>query len=287
MFQKLSWLALLAPLLAEGFVSPQTPASLPSSPSTTRLGLFGGSGAKIPSSPADRDNQAIAGVKAAIGKPKTRGFPLIECEFPPLVALNKLGDGSMRSAIEVDQANLAFCSKLIKSISVPLLGPKVWLLTSGGAANAFQSKAEKAVKGSATVASLRNGIPEGISKGDVCIFISPNGRGDYNVAKTLAETTAKAVVVVNGLAKDQDSVPGRATMAYYLKPLTYNSQVAGYLIRSYPGQWTVLDAVTKKSLGSFSDNEILFGNSNTPDLRESGRLVQKSTDDRAIAARSR
>lgn len=74
-------------------------------------------------------------------------------------------------------------------------------------------------------------------------------------------------------------------MAFYLKPLTYNSQVAGYLIRCYPNSWTAWDALTKKSLGSFSDSEILFGDTNTPDLRSAGRLVQKSTDDRAIAAR--
>lgn len=65
----------------------QTPAYLPVVPTTKR------------------DNQAIAAVKAAIGKPKTRDFPLIECEFPPLVALNKMGDGSMRSANEVDQVS--------------------------------------------------------------------------------------------------------------------------------------------------------------------------------------
>lgn len=76
-------------------------------------------------------------------------------------------------------------------------------------------------------------------------------------------------------------------MAYYLKPLTYNSQVVGYLIRSYPNNWTVFDAVTKEQLGSFADTEILFGTTNTPDLRSPGRLVQKSTDDRAIAARQR
>jgi hypothetical protein len=74
-------------------------------------------------------------------------------------------------------------------------------------------------------------------------------------------------------------------MAYYLKPLTYNSQIAGYLVRSYPGDWTVFDAFTKKALGSFSDREILFGESNTPDLRESVKKVQLSFDQRAIAAR--
>mmetsp|Transcript_445 Transcript_445/g.802 ORF Transcript_445/g.802 Transcript_445/m.802 type:complete len:82 (+) Transcript_445:514-759(+) len=74
-------------------------------------------------------------------------------------------------------------------------------------------------------------------------------------------------------------------MAYFLKPLTYNSQIAGYLIRCYPGKWTTIDAVSKHILGSFDDDEILKGNSNTPGLRESGRLVQKSVDTRAIQAR--
>ena len=138
----------------------------------------------------------------------------------------------------------------------------------------------------ATVDTLRNGTPDGIAKGDVCVLIAPTGRADYKMAQSLAESnTAKAVVIINGLAKDQESVPGEATMAYFLKPLTYNSMVSGFLVRSYPGAWTVMDAVTKKSLGSFSDAEILFGESNTPDLRSSGRLVQKATDERAISAR--
>lgn len=75
-------------------------------------------------------------------------------------------------------------------------------------------------------------------------------------------------------------------MAYFFKPLTYNSQVAGFLIRSYPSSWTVLDAATKEVLGSFSDKDILVKKTNTPDLRASGRLVQKSVDQRAIRARS-
>ena len=74
-------------------------------------------------------------------------------------------------------------------------------------------------------------------------------------------------------------------MAYFLKPLTYNSQVAGYLIRCYPGKWTTIDAVSKQVLGAFDDDEILVGKTNTPDLRESGRMVQRSVDERAIQAR--
>jgi hypothetical protein len=52
-----------------------------------------------------RDKQAIEAVKAAIENPKTPSLPLIECEFPPLEALNKLGDGSLRSANLVDDVS--------------------------------------------------------------------------------------------------------------------------------------------------------------------------------------
>ena len=75
-------------------------------------------------------------------------------------------------------------------------------------------------------------------------------------------------------------------MGYFVKPLTYNSQIAGYLIRAYPSPWTVLDATTKAVLKTFTDGEILVEKTNTPDLRESGRLIQKSVDERAIQARA-
>jgi hypothetical protein len=52
-----------------------------------------------------RDQQAIEAVKAAIENPKTPTLPLIECEFPPLEALNKMGDGSLRSANLVDDVS--------------------------------------------------------------------------------------------------------------------------------------------------------------------------------------
>ena len=131
-------------------------------------------------------------------------------------------------------------------------------MTSSASTNNFLTKAKSALKSTgANVDTLRNGIPDGISKGDVCILISPTGRQDYKMAQSLAESNAaKAVVIVNGLAKDQESVPGTATMAYYLKPLTYNSQVAGYLVRTYPQPWTALDAVTNQALGSCKSNAL-------------------------------
>ena len=90
-----------------------------------------------------------------------------------------------------------------------------------------------------------------------------------------------------GYQQDRTSVPGDATMAYYLKPLTYNSQIAGYLIRSYPGPWTVVDASGKTVLATYRDDEILVPQTNTPDLRASVRRVQKDVDERAIRERSK
>lgn len=244
----------------------------------------------LPHIPLLRDNQALLAVKAAIAKPKTSDFRLIECEFPPLKELNKLGDGSMKSANEVEQANLNFGIKLIKDIApIPFLGPKMWLLTSSTSTNAFVSKAEAAAMGSgATIDTLRNGIPDGLTKSDICVVLAPTGDSDYRMVEFLAESNrVKAVVIINCLAKNRESVSGRATMAYFLKPLTYNSMVSGFLLRNYPMPWTVFDAMTEKSLATFTDTDILFGDSNTPDLRKSGRLVQKATDDRAIASRDR
>ena len=139
------------------------------------------------------------------------------------------------------------------------------------------------VKG-ASLKSLKDGIPTEFEKDEIYIAITPSSRSDYTSIETLARS-GTTVVLINGFAKDQKSVPGDATMAYFLKPLTYNSQVAGFLIREYPGLWTTLDAVTKQELGNYSDKDILFGKSNTPDLRGSVRLVQKSVDERAIQAR--
>lgn len=273
-------------------------SSLPTSSSSSRLGLFnfggggGGGTASIPATPSARDKAAIESCKKAVDRPRTADCPLIELEFPVLAALNKLGDGSLRSAMEAEDANLAFVGKLARGIapfSLPFGGSSVSIALSSSAGNSFRSKADKIAKGSATVLSASSpSLAEDVGRDGICIFVSPTSRGDYTAAQQLARSgSAKAVVIVNAFAKDPRSVPGDATMAYFLKPLTYNSQVAGYLIRSYPSDWTVLDATTKAVLGTFSDQEILVSNTNTPDLRASGRMVQKSVDERAIAARNR
>ncbi|KAL7461001.1 hypothetical protein ACHAXS_001439 [Conticribra weissflogii] len=238
--------------------------------------------ANIPASTSDRDVQAISAIKSAIQKPRNPKLPLIECEFPALGALNKLGDGSLRSALEAEDANVTFLKKVVGGVaSVPFMGPKVTIVLSSAASNSLMKKVQS-VKG-ANLVSLRDRTPTA-RRGEVCVFLTPSSQKDYQTARTLAKEGCPTVIL-NGFAKDRQSIPESATMAYFLKPLTYNSQVAGFLVRSYPSLWTVLDAQTKQVLGCFTDEEILVTNTNTPDLRESGRLVQKSVDERAIRAR--
>lgn len=241
----------------------------------------------IPSSTNDRNKQAIDSIKAAISSPRDPSFRLIETEFPALQALNKLGDGSLKSAMQAEEANLEFAVKLIQSLGAPLPflpGPKIFLLLSSAASKSFCQNAAKKVGSSCSVQSLKDGLPEEISSNDICIFLTPSAKSDYVSASTIA-SEAKASIVVNGFAKDPRSIKSGATMAYFLKPLTYNSQVAGYLIRKYPSDWVTIDALSKQSLGTFTDDEILVKNTNTPDLRESVRIVQKSVDERVIQMR--
>ena len=103
-----------------------------------------------------------------------------------------------------EQVNLAFCSKLVQSLApIPLLGPKVRLLLSSSCTQSFLTRAAQKIKGATSVASLRGGIPsDSITPGDICILLSPSNQNDYQLAsKIVSEGVAKALVIVNGLAK--------------------------------------------------------------------------------------
>ena len=298
----MNYICLILAIISLASVEAFTPVSSQSNAamSSSRLGLFdfggfggsSGSAATIPSTTNARDKIAIESCKKAIENPRSSNLPLIELEFPALAALNKLGDGSLRSAMEAEDANLAFAGRLASGIS-PSFNPfsmAVSIALSSSSTNSFRAKTEKAAKkaGASVVSASSPSLADEVGADGVCIFLTPASRGDFTAAQNLAKSGAvKAVVLVNAFAKDPRSVPEGATMGYFLKPLTYNSQVAGYLIRSYPSAWTVLDATSKAVLNTFSDEEILVKGTNTPDLRGSGRMVQKSVDERAIAARNR
>ena len=102
-------------------------------------------------------------------------------------------------------------------------------------------------------------------------------------AQTLAQqqqSNCCSVILINGRVKVDKSVSNRATMAYYTKPLTFNSQTVGYIVRCYPSPWTVLSSwsgsiAKSQVLGTFSDDQILVPGTNTPDLLAPGQLVQQ------------
>ena len=155
--------------------------------------------AKIPTSNTDRNSAAISSIKSAISKPRIPTCPLIECEFPPLQQINKLGDGSLRSAMQVEDANIQFVQKLIGGIATPLFGPNVNLILSSSASNALVKKVEKKVKGT-KIYSLKEGLPEVNGKDEVCVFLTPSSQKDYQVARMLAENGV-STVLVNGSFK--------------------------------------------------------------------------------------
>ena len=61
------------------------------------------------------------------------------------------------------------------------------------------AKATQTIRGAQRVASLRDGIPDGIAERDICIVMAPSVRQDYVMARSIA--TNNPVVIVNGLAK--------------------------------------------------------------------------------------
>jgi hypothetical protein len=171
------------------------------SSTTTQRYLFNiqSGSAKIPTSNTDRNSAAISSIKSAISKPRIPSCPLIECEFPPLQQINKLGDGSLRSAIEVEDANVEFVQKLIGGISTPFFGPNLNVILSSSASNALVKKVEKKVKGT-KIYSLKEGLPEVNGKDEVCVFLTPSSQKDYQVARMLAENGV-STVLVNGSFK--------------------------------------------------------------------------------------
>lgn len=158
----------------------------------TKLNILPAKG--IPVTATARDKQAISSIKSALSLPRPT---LLECEFPPLSSLNKLGDGSLRSSLQVEDANVAFVAKLAKEIASPF-GPMVAVYVSSSASNSLLAKVRSKVK---NAYSLKDeGIQGNFGKDGVCILLTPSSQKDYRVARELAESGCKTVIV-NGLFK--------------------------------------------------------------------------------------
>jgi hypothetical protein len=140
-------------------------------------------------------------VKAAMANPLVPSCRCIECEFPALAALNKLGDGSLRSAMLVDDANLAAALSIAKSfLPYPFGPPKVWLVPSRSSSQRLQSAVTKQWPRDGVHLFDTDGPFLPVKSRDVCIFVSPSNSADYETVKRLT-TNGNVVVAVNGQAK--------------------------------------------------------------------------------------
>lgn len=150
----------------------------------------------LPSVYTRRNQQIFNAVRAAVQSPRTPSFRLIECEFPAVAQLNKLGDGSLRSSQAVNDANFDTAQSLVRGLTGPALlpGPIVWLVTSSAAGATSVPRANTLMQH-----SLQNGLPP-VKSRDVCVLLAPCNRQDYEAAKRLAEN-GNTVVLVNGFAK--------------------------------------------------------------------------------------
>ena len=115
-----------------------------------------------------------------------------------LANLNKLGDGSLKSATDAEDANIAFVAKLCSQVGNPLFGPKVNLIISSSASRNFIDKVKKKVKG-VTINIASSSSSTNTSSG-VCVFLTPSSKTDYQEARKLAEAGC-STVIVNGLFK--------------------------------------------------------------------------------------
>lgn len=167
--------------------------------SSTRSSSLSVVASKIPSSIAERDKQAIQAIRSSLDRVS---YPFIECEFPVLQSLNKLGDGSLRSTIEAQEANLAFINKLVKELNGFMgFGKPSTLVMSSSASNAYCNQARNKVE---KVISLKDGMFK-IKKKEVYIFLTPSSKTDFKIANDLADNGV-AVVIVNAFAKVSDTV---------------------------------------------------------------------------------
>ncbi|GMH49985.1 hypothetical protein TrRE_jg2798 [Triparma retinervis] len=175
--------------------------------------------------------------------------------------MNRAGSGSLSDAKKLDKAQGIFVKSLKTKISLPFLG----------------------LGKHTTVHSFATSLPFPPDDGSILLCVSPSQPSHYQAC--ISRSTHSPTLIINGLFKTNKSVP-TATSLYYLKPLTHNSQISGYLLRSYPDPYQVLDPQGRVLKTYVSEEEVLVRGTNTPDLREAVKICSLEADRRAIEARN-
>ena len=170
--------------------------------------------AQLPGLPTQTDAiyaAAADGVRNALAA----GVRACEVDFPPLMNVNKLNDGSAKSERMVHDANAMAADSLARA-----LGGRVSLVGCSGGARA----ALKATCGTEPL-SLRDAIDADA----VAIVVQPTSEEQWEAASALE---CASVVVLNGLLNT-----GWLPHAYYYKPMTAFSAQTGGVVRQFPGEY--------------------------------------------------
>jgi hypothetical protein len=211
------------------------------------------------------DNPTNSAIQSACAGLKGRKSGLFEIDFPLTSQLNRAGSGSLSDAKMIEERQNAFVSSLKAKISLPIIG-----LGSPCTVYSFSS-------------SLPSSLPFPTDDGSILLCVSPSQPSHYKSCLTRSQTSP--TLIVNGILKTTKSVPSTATSLYYQKPLTHNSQISGYLLRSYPSPYQVLDPQGRVLKTYGSEDEVLVRGTNTPDLRDAVKICSAEADRRAIEAR--
>ena len=189
----------------------------------------------VPSSYDEIHAQAIASVTAGLQAGRRR----LEVEFPPIAQTNKISDGSASSQATVRRANVAFNAKVCAALSPS--ASRVLVLCEDS--STLQEMSRAALPANAVCALIKDAATVGPRQGDVILSCQPADSKSW-MASAQLESQAP-VVVLNGF---QYNGYKAFDMAYYLKPMTFNSGICGYCIRQFPNDWVVWSAKTAQPI---------------------------------------
>jgi hypothetical protein len=189
----------------------------------------------VPTSYDEIHAQAIASVAEGLKAGKRR----LEVEFPPIAQTNKISDGSASSQATVRRANVAFNAKVAAALSKS--AARVLVLCEDAAT--LQEMLRAVLPSNAVCALIKDATSVGPRKGDIILSCQPANSKSW-IASAQLESEAP-VVVLNGF---QYNGYKAFDMAYYLKPMTFNSGICGYCIRSFPYDWVVWSAKTAQPI---------------------------------------
>jgi hypothetical protein len=141
----------------------------------------------------------------------------------------------------VRRANVEFNVKVAGALAARGRQQRVVVLC--GDSLTLQAMSQAQLPALAVCALVKDAEGVGITSSDVVMTCQP---ADAQAWMAVAKLAAQApVVVLNGF---QYNGYKAFEMAYYLKPMTFNSGICGYCIRRYPADWVVWSAKTAAPL---------------------------------------